>query len=61
MGAVFRPKDLRKDYNKIIVDSIKDFSPDTKDSIIKHFNSWESTGSIQKLRESWVPLVPNDC
>ena len=61
MGAVFRPKDLRKDYNKIIEDSIKDFSPDTKDSIIKHFNSWESTGSIQKLRESWVPLVPNDC
>jgi len=44
MGAVFRPKDLRKDYNKIIEDSIKDFSPDTKDSIIKLFNSWEDTG-----------------
>ena len=55
MGAVFRPKDLRKDYNKIIVDSIKDFSPDTKDSIIKLFNSWEATGSIQKLKEILGP------
>jgi len=51
----FRPKDLRKDYNKIIVDSIKDFSPDTKDSIIKLFNSWEATGSIQKLKEILGP------
>ena len=55
MGAVFRPKDLRKDNNKIIVDSIKDFSPDTKDSIIKLFNSWEATGSIQKLKEILGP------
>ena len=60
MGAVFRPKDLRKDYNKIIEDSIKDFSPDTKDSIIKDsiikvFNSWEATGSIQKLKEILGP------
>jgi hypothetical protein len=55
MGAVFRPKDLRKDYNKIIEDSIKDFSPDTKDSIIKLFNSWEATGSIQKLKEILGP------
>ena len=55
MGAVFRPKDLRKDYNKIIEDSIKDFSPDTKDSIIKLFNSWETTSSIQKLKEILGP------
>jgi len=55
MGAVFRSKDLRKDYNKIIEDSIKDFSPDTKDSIIKLFNSWEATGSIQKLKEILGP------
>jgi len=55
MGAVFRPKDLRKDYNKIIEDSIKDFSPDTKDTIIKLFNSWEATGSIQKLKEILGP------
>ena len=46
---------MRKDYNKIIEDSIKDFSPDTKDSIIKLFNSWEATGSIQKLKEILGP------
>jgi len=51
----FSPKDLRKDYNKIIEDSIKDFSPDTKDSIIKLFNSWETTSSIQKLKEILGP------
>jgi len=51
----FSPKDLRKDYNKIIEDSIKDFSPDTKDSIIKLFNSLEATGSIQKLKEILGP------
>ena len=55
MGAVFRPKDLRKDYNKIIEDSIKDLSPDTKDSIIKLFNFWEAIGSIQKLKEILGP------
>ena len=46
---------MRKDYNKIIEDSIKDFSPDTKDSIIKLFNSWETTSSIQKLKEILGP------
>ena len=55
MELFFSPKDLRKDYNKIIEDSIKDFSPDTKDSIIKLFNSLEATGSIQKLKEILGP------
>ena len=55
MGAVFRPKDLRKDYNKIIEDSIKDLSPDTKDSIIKLFNCWEAISSIQRLKEILGP------
>ena len=55
MELFFSPKDLRKDYNKIIEDSIKDFSPDTKDSIIKLFNSWETTSSIQKLKEILGP------
>ena len=55
MGAVFNPKDLRKGYNKIIEDSIKDLSPDTKDSIIKLFDSWEDTDSIEKLKEIMGP------
>jgi hypothetical protein len=33
MGAVFRPKDFRRDYNKeILENAIKDLSPDTKDN-----------------------------
>jgi hypothetical protein len=33
MGAVFRPKDFRREYNKeILENAIKDLSPDTKDN-----------------------------
>ena len=32
-------------------DSIKDFSPDTKDSVIKIIDSWEGTKSEEKLKE----------
>ena len=51
MGAVFRPKDLRKGYKKITKDSIKDLSPDTKDSVIKLFESWDDINSREKLKE----------
>jgi hypothetical protein len=52
MGAVFRPKDLRSDYNKrVIENAIKDFSPDTKDNIIKLLDSWEGIKSKEKLKE----------
>jgi hypothetical protein len=52
MGAVFRPKDLRRDYNKNVVENaIKDFSPDTKDNIIKLLDSWEGIKSKEKLKE----------
>jgi hypothetical protein len=52
MGAVFRPKDLRRDYNKKVVENaIKDFSPDTKDNIIKLLDSWEGIKSKEKLKE----------
>lgn len=50
MGAVFRPKDLRKGYEKITEDAIKDLSPDTKDSVIKVFESW-NINSREKLKE----------
>ena len=40
MGAVFRPKDLASGYKKIIENAIKDLSPDTKDSVIKLFETW---------------------
>jgi hypothetical protein len=45
MGAVFRPKDLPAGWRKMARESIKDFSPDTKDSVIKIIDSWEGTKS----------------
>jgi hypothetical protein len=54
MGAVFRPKDLRRDYNKkILENAIKDLSPDTKDNVIKLLDSWDKKGikSEEKLKE----------
>jgi hypothetical protein len=51
MGAVFRPKDLPAGWRKMARKSIKDFSPDTKDSVIKIIDSWEGTKSEEKLKE----------
>jgi hypothetical protein len=50
MGAVFRPKDSGRDNRKIIENAVKDFSPDTKDNVIKLLNSWEGKTSGKKLR-----------
>jgi hypothetical protein len=51
MGAVFRPKDLPGGWRKRVQESIKDFSPDTKDSVLKIMDSWEGTKSEEKLEE----------
>ena len=51
MGAVFRPKDLGRDDRKIIENAVKDFSPDTKDNVIKLLKSWEGKTSGKKLRQ----------
>jgi hypothetical protein len=51
MGAIFRPKDFGRDNRKIIENAVKDFSPDTKDNVIKLLNSWEGKISGNKLRE----------
>ena len=53
MGAVFRAKDLGRDYKKIIENAVKDLSPDTKDNnrIIKLPDSWEGIRSEEKLNE----------
>jgi len=55
MGAVFRSKDIGRGYKKIIENAIKDLSPDTKDNVIKIFDSWEGISSIQKLKEIMGP------
>jgi hypothetical protein len=52
MGAVFRPKDFgSRENRKVVENAVKDFSPDTKDNVIKLLNSWEGKGSASKLRE----------
>jgi hypothetical protein len=51
MGAVFRPKDLPAGWRKRVEESIKDFSPDTKDSVLKIIDSWQDTKSEEKLKE----------
>jgi hypothetical protein len=51
MGAVFRPKDLPAGWRKMARESIKDFSPDTKGSVLKIIDSWEGTKSEEKLKE----------
>jgi hypothetical protein len=53
MGAVFRPKDFGSRSNrKVIENAVKDFSPDTRDNLIKLLNSWEGKRSANKLRET---------
>jgi hypothetical protein len=49
MGAVFRAKDFRSNYKKIIDNSMKDLHPDTKDDVYKLLNTWEGTSSEEKL------------
>src|SRR5919107_3673259 len=55
LDAVFRAKDLRRDYKKILENAIKDLSPDTKDNnnIVKLLDSWDKEGirSEEKLKE----------
>jgi hypothetical protein len=51
MGAIFRPKDLPAGWRKMVQESTRDFSPDTKDSILKIIDSWEGTKSEEKLKE----------
>ena len=51
MGAVFRPKDLATGWRKMTRESIKDFSPDIKDSVIKIIDSCDGTKSEGKLKE----------
>jgi hypothetical protein len=52
MGAVFRPKDFGgRDNRKVIENAVKDFSPDTKDSVIKLLNSRESVIKLLNSRE----------
>lgn len=49
MGSVFRPKDFRSGYKKVIDNYLKDLSPDTKDDVYRLLNEWEGKTSKEKL------------
>ncbi|MGE0243694.1 MAG: hypothetical protein AB7P56_07175 [Nitrososphaeraceae archaeon] len=49
MGSVFRPKDFRSGYKKVIDNYLKDLSPDTKDDVYRLLNEWEGQTSKEKL------------
>lgn len=49
MGAVFRPKDMPGGWRKRVHESIKDFSPDTKDSVPEIRDSVEGKRSEELL------------
>ena len=51
MGSVFRPKDFRSGYKKVIDNSLKDLRPDTKDDVYKLLNEWEGQTSKEKLMQ----------
>jgi hypothetical protein len=55
MGAVFRPRDLPDGWRKRVQESIKDFSPDTKYTVLKIMDSWEGAKSEEKLKELLGP------
>jgi hypothetical protein len=51
MGAVFRPKDLGSGNRKVIENAVKDFSPDTKDSVVKLLTLGEGKISANNLKQ----------
>jgi len=52
MGAVFKPKDFgSRENRKVIGNAGRDFSPVTKDNVIRLLSSWEGKKSASKLRE----------
>jgi hypothetical protein len=56
MGSVFRPKDFRSGYKKVIDNSLKDLRPDTtKDDVYKLLNEWKGQISKEKLMKIMGP------
>jgi hypothetical protein len=52
MGAVFRPKDLRRSgYRKVIENSVRDLHPNLRDSVFELLESWEDKRSEERLKE----------
>lgn len=51
MGAVFDSEDVAKDRRKIFKNALKDLHPETKERIVKIFETWKGRASEKELEE----------
>jgi hypothetical protein len=51
MGAVYDSKDLASGRKEIILNALKDLSPDTRARTVKIFKSWKGPSSERELAE----------
>jgi hypothetical protein len=51
LGAVFDSEDVAKDRRKIFQNAIKDIRPETKERIVKIFETWKGRTSEKELEE----------
>jgi hypothetical protein len=51
MGAVFDSRDLASGRKEIILNALKDLSPDTRARTVKIFESWKGPSSERELAE----------
>ena len=51
MGAVSDSEDVAKDRRKIFQNALKDLQPETKDRIVKIFETWKGRVSEKELEE----------
>lgn len=51
MGAVSDSEDLAKNRRKVIQNALKDLHPETKEQIVKIFETWKGRTSEKELEE----------
>ena len=51
MGAVFDSEDVAKNRRKIFQNALKDLRPETKERIVRIFETWKGRASEKELEE----------
>ncbi len=51
MGAVFDSEDVAKNRRKMFQNALKDLHPETKERIVKIFETWKGRASEKELEE----------
>jgi hypothetical protein len=51
LGAVFDSEDVAKNRRKIFQNALKDLHPETKERIVKIFETWKGRASEKELEE----------